>query len=129
MKSERANEKGTVRAPLKGRVVPLGEVPDPVFSDKILGDGCALLPEDGKIYSPVDGKVSSVAEAKHAYGFSAEDGTEVLVHVGLETVSLGGEGFTVHVKEGDPVSLPKPVWLNWVILGAILAYGLIRNFI
>lgn len=95
--------KQPIVSPLGGKIVPLSEVPDPVFSDRILGDGCAILPKDGNIYSPVDGVVSSVAETRHAYGFLSEDGSEVLVHFGLETVSLGGEGFTSLKKEGDKV--------------------------
>ncbi len=103
MKSQDKNKAISIVSPLRGKVLPLDKVPDPVFSDRILGDGCAILAEEGKVYSPVDGKVTSVAEAKHAYGFLSEDGCEVLVHVGLETVSLGGEGFVAHVKEGDTV--------------------------
>lgn len=101
MKSEQNIKKERIFSPLKGKIFPLEEVKDPVFSDKILGDGCAILPEDGKLYSPMDGTISSVAEAKHAYGFQSENGVEILVHFGLETVSLGGEGFVSHVKEGD----------------------------
>ena len=93
----------TVASPLSGRVVPLEEVPDAVFSEKILGDGCAIWPTEGRIYSPVDGEVSSIAETKHAYGFTSEDGLEVLVHFGLETVALQGKGFTLHKKVGDKV--------------------------
>ena len=100
MKSKQSN---LVYAPLGGRIIPLEEVPDSVFSDRILGDGCAILPEDGRVLCPVNGRVTSIAQAKHAYGFLSDDGVEVLVHVGLETVSLGGEGFTLHVKEGDRV--------------------------
>lgn len=92
-----------VTAPLSGKAVALSEVPDPVFSEKVLGDGIAIIPLDGKILSPVDGVVSSVTDTKHAYGFSSDDGLEVLVHFGLETVGLKGEGFTSHVKEGDRV--------------------------
>ncbi|MGN1008449.1 MAG: glucose PTS transporter subunit IIA, partial [Butyricicoccus sp.] len=90
-------------APLSGQVVPLDQVPDPTFAEKILGDGVAILPENGKIYSPVTGEVASIAATQHAFGFCSTDGLDVLVHVGLETVSLKGEGFTVHVKEGDKV--------------------------
>lgn len=90
-------------SPLNGKVVPLEEVPDPVFSEKILGDGIAVIPTDGKIVSPVDGEVISVADTLHAYGFAAEDGMEILVHFGLETVSLNGEVFKSHVKVGDKV--------------------------
>ena len=93
----------SVYAPLTGQVVALDQVPDPVFAEKALGDGAAIIPEDGKIYSPVTGEVASVAATKHAFGFSSDDGLEVLVHVGLETVGLDGEGFTVNVKEGDHV--------------------------
>ncbi|MGM9613580.1 MAG: PTS transporter subunit IIBC [Butyricicoccus sp.] len=90
-------------APLSGQVVSLDQVPDPTFAEKILGDGVAIIPENGKIYSPVTGEVASVAATQHAFGFCSTDGLDVLVHVGLETVSLKGEGFTVHVKEGDKV--------------------------
>lgn len=90
-------------SPLNGSTVPLENVPDEVFSQKILGDGIAVIPTDGKIYSPVDGIISSIAETFHAYGFRSDDGHEILVHFGLETVSLKGEGFTSHVKVGDRV--------------------------
>ncbi len=93
----------SIMAPLTGEIVALEQVPDPVFSEKALGDGIAILPEDGKVYSPVNGVVATVAATKHAYGFQSEDGLDVLVHVGLETVGLNGEGFTVHIKEGDQV--------------------------
>lgn len=92
-----------ITAPVSGKVIPINEVPDKVFSDKVLGDGIAIIPADGKILSPVDGIVSSVSDTKHAYGFTSDDGLEVLVHFGLETVALRGEGFTPHVKEGDRV--------------------------
>lgn len=92
-----------ISCPVNGRAIPVTDVPDPVFSDKVLGDGCAVIPTDGKIYSPADGVISSVAETKHAYGISAEGGVEILVHFGLETVSLKGEGFTSYVNAGDKV--------------------------
>ena len=92
-----------ILAPLTGKAVPLSEVPDPVFSDKVLGDGVAIIPADGKIVSPVDGEISTIAETGHAYGFTSEDGQEILVHVGLETVSLNGECFKVYGKAGDKV--------------------------
>lgn len=95
----------SVFAPLSGEVVALDQVPDPVFAGKALGDGAAILPKSGKIYSPVDGEVASIAATQHAFGFSSADGLDVLVHVGLETVALNGEGFTVHVKEGDKVKV------------------------
>ncbi len=93
----------SITAPLSGKVIPLTEVPDPVFSGKMMGDGCAIIPEDGKIYSPIKGKVMMIAATKHAYGIQGEDGLEVLVHFGLETVGLNGEGFDVKVAVGDEV--------------------------
>lgn len=97
------NNKFSVFSPLNGTVIPLEKVPDPVFSDKVLGDGCAVIPADGKIYSPVDGEISSVAETKHAYGISSDDGLEILIHFGLDTVSMKGSGFISHVSVGEKV--------------------------
>ena len=96
------NEKKVI-APLSGKVIALSEVPDEVFSQKVLGDGAAIIPADGKIVSPVDGEVSTVSETLHAYGFTSDDGLEILVHVGIDSVALKGAGFTAHVKEGDKV--------------------------
>jgi len=92
-----------VIAPMSGQVIALGDVPDEVFSQRVLGDGAAILPADGRLLSPVDGVVSSIAATKHAYGFTTDDGMEILVHVGLDTVQLNGEGFTPCVREGDRV--------------------------
>ena len=100
---EKQNVLATFLAPLTGKAVSLSEVPDPVFAEKVIGDGIAIIPEDGKIVSPVDGEISSIAETGHAYGFTADNGLEVLVHVGLETVSLKGECFKVYAKAGDKV--------------------------
>ncbi len=94
-----------INSPLNGRAVSLDTVPDTVFSDRVLGDGCAVIPTDGRIYSPVNGRISSVAETKHAYGFASDDGAEILVHFGLDTVDLKGEGFTCHVNEGGRVKI------------------------
>ena len=92
-----------ILSPLTGTAVALEEVPDPVFSQKIIGDGVAIIPRDGKLVSPIDGEVVSVAETLHAYGLRSKDGIEVMVHFGLETVALKGEFFTCHVKQGDKV--------------------------
>ncbi len=94
-----------IHAPLSGTIIPLEKVPDPVFSEKILGDGCAIVPTDGKIYAPIDGTVTSVTDSKHAYGITAATGESVLIHFGLETVSLGGQCFVSHVKKGDTVRI------------------------
>ncbi len=98
-----AKKKIQIWSPLDGRAVKLEEVPDSVFAEKVLGDGCAVIPTDGRIYSPVDGEITSVAETLHAYGIASDDGAEILVHIGLDTVKLEGRGFTSHVKVGDRV--------------------------
>ncbi|WP_080875844.1 PTS sugar transporter subunit IIA [Oceanobacillus timonensis] len=90
-------------APVDGEVIPLEEVPDPVFSEKMMGDGIAIKPSNGNIVSPVDGEIVQAFPTKHAVGVKAENGAEILIHIGLETVALDGEGFTMHVKEGDKV--------------------------
>ena len=94
-----------ILAPLTGKAVPLSEVPDSVFSEKVLGDGVAIIPADGKIVSPVDGEVISVADTRHAFGLRTADGVELLIHVGLETVHLNGACFQVFVKPGDQVKV------------------------
>ncbi|MBM9448014.1 PTS glucose transporter subunit IICBA [Staphylococcus cohnii] len=108
IESEAMNESVTVEgetiyAPLKGRTVPLDEVPDQVFSDKLMGDGLAIYPANGEVVAPFDGTVELVFPTKHAIGLKSESGVEVLIHFGLETVGLQGEGFTVHVDSGDTI--------------------------
>ena len=92
-----------VSAPISGKIIALEDVPDKIFSEKVLGDGIAIVPDDGKIYSPVDGVISSVTESKHAYCFHSDDGIDVLVHFGIDTVNLKGQGFSSYVNEGDRV--------------------------
>lgn len=115
-------KKRNIVAPLNGKVVPLEQVPDPVFSGKMLGDGCAIIPSEGKIYSPVNGEVSVVMDTKHGYGFVSEDGMELLIHFGLDTVKLKGEGFTAHVNVGDKVKVGDLI--AEVDLDVIKAHGL-----
>ena len=79
-----------ILSPLTGTAVPLEEVPDPVFSQKIIGDGVAILPQDGNLVSPIDAEVVSIAETLHAYGLRSENGIEVMIHFGLETVNSIG---------------------------------------
>ena len=92
-----------ILSPLDGRVIPLEEVPDEVFAEKVLGDGAAVIPENGNIYSPIDGEIVSIPESLHAYGIRSDAGIEMIVHFGLETVNLRGEGFSPKVKVGDRV--------------------------
>lgn len=93
-----------IYAPINGKVVKLEDVPDPVFSEKMMGEGIAIIPDKGEVVSPVYGEVVQISETRHAIGLVAIDGTEILIHIGLETVALKGEGFTVHVNVGDKVS-------------------------
>lgn len=103
--SDRKNSSSelVILSPVTGKAVALEQVPDPVFSQKIIGDGMAVIPEDGRIVSPVTGEVASVADTLHAFGFRTDEGVELLVHVGLETVALKGECFQVHVKAGQRI--------------------------
>ena len=84
-------------------MISLTEVEDPVFAGGVLGEGVAIIPDEGKVYAPADGIISAVTDTKHAVGITTDTGAEVLIHVGLDTVRLGGEGFTLHCKEGDRV--------------------------
>lgn len=93
----------TVYAPLRGEIKPLTDVNDPTFSKGVLGQGAAIIPSEGKLYAPFDGEVASVFDTKHAIGLVDQYGTEVLIHIGLETVSLGGKYFTAKVKDGDTI--------------------------
>ncbi|WP_396266346.1 glucose-specific PTS transporter subunit IIBC [Halobacillus amylolyticus] len=90
-------------SPMKGRLLPITEVPDQVFSGKMMGDGFAIEPEDGKIISPINGKVLNVFPTKHAIGLQADNGMEILIHIGIDTVKLKGEGFTALIEEGDTI--------------------------
>lgn len=94
---------GIIYSPLNGEAKPLGEVNDPTFSEGILGKGAAIVPSEGKLYAPFDGVVSSLFETKHAIGLTDASGAELLIHIGLETVNLGGMYFDAKVKDGDTV--------------------------
>ncbi|MBS3681583.1 glucose-specific PTS transporter subunit IIBC [Ornithinibacillus massiliensis] len=96
-------------APIKGEIVPITEVPDQVFSGKMMGDGFAIKPVDGLVVSPVNGKVINAFPTKHALGILSEGGREVLIHFGLDTVNLKGEGFELLVEEGDTVQSGQPL--------------------
>ncbi len=92
-----------VASPLTGKVVPLSEVPDQVFSTKMMGDGFAVEPTDGTVVSPVDGTIVNVFPTKHAIGIQSNTGREVLIHFGIDTVKLNGQGFEALVSEGAAV--------------------------
>lgn len=100
---QRASSKTILENPIKGEIIPLGKVPDEVFSGKMLGDGFAVKPRDNRIYSAVEGMVKVLFPTNHAVVVKTEEGLEVLIHVGIDTVVLSGEGFNAHVKQGDRV--------------------------
>ena len=98
----------TVGAVAKGNAILMADIPDPAFSQGMVGFCCGIEPEDGKVCSPVDGVISQVADTLHAVGLEA-DGLELLVHCGVDTVDMKGQGFTMLVKEGQKVKKGEPV--------------------
>ncbi|MEG1441128.1 MAG: PTS glucose transporter subunit IIA [Oscillospiraceae bacterium] len=98
-----------IYAPISGTSIRIGDVPDPVFAEKMLGDGVAIIPTDGHFVSPVTGVITQVADTLHAYGIKTDDGLEVLVHIGIDTVNLAGSGFTAARKVGDRVAVGDPL--------------------
>ncbi|MBU5468337.1 PTS system trehalose-specific EIIBC component [Virgibacillus sp. MSJ-26] len=99
----------TIFAPVNGKTTALENVPDPTFSEKMMGDGLAIEPTDGKVVSPVDGEVILTFPTQHAIGIKSKSGVELLIHIGLETVHMDGEGFDVYVKQGDQVKVGDPL--------------------
>lgn len=97
------NTNDIICAPIAGQAVEIAEVPDPVFAEGLLGKGIAIQPADGKVYAPVDGTVSMMFETGHAVSIVSKSGAEILIHVGLETVSLQGKPFTIHARSGDEI--------------------------
>ena len=95
------SEKIIFKAPVKGTFEDISQVNDEVFSQKMMGEGFAVKPENGKIYSPVTATVVSIFKTKHAVGLKTESGLEVMLHLGIDTVELEGKPFTLKVKEGD----------------------------
>ena len=94
---------GVVCAPVSGEVVAMTEIPDETFATGVLGEGVGINPTEGRVVAPFSGTISSVADSHHAVGVTSPEGLEVLIHVGVDTVDMGGKGFTAKVKEGDTV--------------------------
>ncbi len=108
--SAAAYETMVLKAPLSGRIMPIEEMPDEVFSQKIMGDGVGIEPDGDTVYAPADATVGVVmADSGHACGLVLENGMEILIHVGIDTVDMNGDGFTLHVKEGDVVRCGDPL--------------------
>lgn len=101
--SSQAGQSQLLHAHMNGKVVPLEQVPDEAFSGKVLGDGCAIEPADGKLYAPCDGVIDTVFDTCHAVNMRSDQGAELLLHVGIDTVKLGGKYFTAHVQNGQQV--------------------------
>ncbi len=99
----------TLLAICDGRCAPLSEMPDEAFASGMLGEGVTVFPTSGRILSPVSGKIESVAESRHAYTILSEEGLELLIHIGVDTVEMKGEGFTAHVKTGERVRAGAPL--------------------
>lgn len=96
-------EPGVVYTPITGKVIPLIEIADGVFSEGILGAGCGIEPEEELVCAPFSGTIIQVADTGHAIGIRSNDGMEILIHVGMDTVDMNGKGFTVYVKTDDVV--------------------------
>lgn len=101
---KKAKEK-LIFSPLSGRVIPLSNVKDPVFADEILGKGIAILPFEGRLASPVNGTILNVFPTLHAIGIKSDEGLEILIHLGFDTVELKGKYFKSYISEGDEVSV------------------------
>jgi PTS system D-glucosamine-specific IIA component/PTS system glucose-specific IIA component len=96
-------------SPVNGKTISLSEVPDPVFAQKMAGEGLAIMPEDDVIVAPVDGEISLIFNTKHAFAMTLDNGVELLIHIGLETVTLNGEGFDKLVEAGTKVKAGTPI--------------------
>ena len=113
-----SKEKGeNIISALSGNVISLDEVSSPIFAGKVVGDGIAIVPYDGMVVSPITGVISFVGVQKHSYGITGFDGIEVLIHLGIGTVALNGEGFTPFVEKGDKVNAGDPICnVDWNIV-------------
>ena len=95
----------TVASPFTGRVQPLDDVADEVFAQRVVGDGLAVVPAEGTVVAPISGRIEKLFEGGHAFAIQDSEGVQILVHVGLDTVQLKGEGFTEHARQGDEVEV------------------------
>lgn len=102
-------KKNAIKAPIDGTIIPLDSVPDLTFSNRMVGDGIAILPSNTLVVSPCSGFISMIASSKHAIGIIGSDGIEILIHIGINTMALNGEVFEILVKVGDIVSIGTPL--------------------
>ena len=108
-KKDNTSKEVKIYAPLSGEVVNIEDVPDVVFSEKIVGDGIAIRPNGDTIVAPVNGTIGKIFETNHAFSIESEDGVELFVHFGIDTVELKGEGFTRLAEEGQKVKAGEPI--------------------
>lgn len=106
---KKKDNKTEIFAPAKGTLKPLADVEDEVFSKGLVGKGFAIIPQDSMVYSPVEGEVAMIFPTKHAVGIKTKEGLEFILHIGVDTVNLKGEGFEVLVKEQDVVKPGAPI--------------------
>ena len=92
-----------IGSPVNGEIVPITEVKDPTFAEEMIGKGVAVIPSDGKFYAPSDGTLVALFPTGHAYALNTDDGAELLVHIGIDTVKLDGQYYTIHATQGDKV--------------------------
>ncbi|PTL01279.1 PTS glucose transporter subunit IIA [Staphylococcus haemolyticus] len=108
-KGKDVNREIEIYAPLTGEYINIEDIPDPVFAQKMMGEGFGINPTEGEVVSPIEGKVDNVFPTKHAIGLKADNGLEILVHIGLDTVQLDGQGFEILVSSGDTVQVGDPL--------------------
>ncbi len=101
--------KNTIFSPVEGKCISITSVPDEMFAEKIMGDGIAFIFDGDTIHSPCNGKIVSIARTKHALGIKADNGIEILIHIGLDTVELNGKGFELWVSENSRVKAGQPL--------------------
>lgn len=106
---KKEKEEFKIVSPLDGELIPLADVKDGMFSEKIMGDGFAVLPANGEVYAPISGTAETVFPTGHAVGIANKDGVECIVHIGLDTVELNGEGFKPLIRQGDKVKAGQPI--------------------
>ena len=92
-----------INSPVNGKIVPIENVSDPTFSEEMIGKGVAIEPSDGKFYAPSDGKLVALFPTGHAFAMTTTDGVEILIHIGIDTVKLDGQFYTIHAKQGSEV--------------------------
>lgn len=102
-------EEFKIVAPVDGKLIPLADVPDNVFSQKVMGDGFAVIPGGNTVLAPLSGTAETVFPTGHAVGITTKDGIECIVHIGLDTVEMNGEGFEPLVRQGDKVKAGQPI--------------------